>query len=519
VISEVPQILFSASTWAHGLLTDKPDRVLMISDGKRITAATLAEEVGRYRAALNFSGIGAGQIVAISAERSVSSVAVLLACLCEGASPFWVDSRQDHDVLSKLFDTLRIHGLYCGTSLDSNGFKARLPYLRWVGDSGSQLQASRINPPEPADDASFYLHTAGTCGLPKAFQHSAEAIEWQAKALTTALRLGAKTEVWFTGCLALSSVFALGFCAALAAGGTLVLDDPESKLNEAPRTNESQRILLLSQTSDPSTWNADKLLRVKGKVSAIMTSDFSLSESYATTLAQATDAAIWNGYSLAEAAGFLAVNPIPGVWPTESVGRPIGGAELESCSREGERNTLGDLGRLTYHYAPAPTKVVSLTFQSKSELRAEVNVTTDWGIHDTSDFLFVVGNEKMVFYRAGFPIDAGQVELLLRQVEGVDESIVYALPDDEVESEVAVCVASRNDSLDLKRIHSLSSDVPRYLLPVRVAMVEKLFRTPTGKVIRYGLPTPSKIPGPSKESKAYIAPAAAQMPADGTSEE
>jgi acyl-CoA synthetase (AMP-forming)/AMP-acid ligase II len=492
---------FSAARWAFDLLTETQSRTVLVCDKKKITAAALHEEVSRYRASLNQASLGQDHIVAIACDRSAASVAAILACFCEGISPFLIDPRQDHDVLAKLMDAVRIHGLYCGESIKSEMFRARLPYLKWIGDSALTLQTSRASAPEGKTDGSFMLHSSGTCGLPRALQHSCSAIEWHINSLVKSLRIKSGAELWFTGNLAQSSVFSLGFCAVLSAGGVLVLDDPASELNQSARLSGEQRFLLLSQFSDSFTWTAEKLLAIKNKVTATLTTDFSLSENFAVTISQATDAPAWNGWSLAEAAGFLTVNLVPGVWPTNSVGRPLAGAQVH-CIDSGNE-VFASLGKLYYRHAPAPQKVISLTFQIKTESSRHGAPSEDWGRVDHSDFIFIEGCDKSVFYRAGFPIEAPAIEDRIASLAGVKENIVYAIPNEDVESDVAIAIVPANGKTEFTgSIDELSKSMPRYLLPQRISIVDSLARTPSGKYHRHGLPVTSKQTAPKESVQA-----------------
>ncbi|MBL0060384.1 MAG: acyl--CoA ligase [bacterium] len=484
---------FSAASWAFRLLTDKPDRTLLIVQGKKVSASALSEEVSLLRGALNQSGLGADHIVAVSCERSITSVAAILACFCEGSIPFLVDPRQEHELLSKLLDAVRIHGLYCGTSLDASGFKARLPYLKWVGESDAQSASKRSAGPESNTDGGFVLHTSGTCGLPRAIQHAGSAIAWQTSALNNALRLKPAMELWYTGTLASPSVFALGLCATLSTGGILVLDEPQSQLTSISRQAENPRILLMSQSSDRSEWNAEHLLAIKTKVTSVMCTDGPLSESFAITVTQATDAPVWNGLSLTEAAGFIAINPVPGVWPADSAGRPISGAEVCIIGSEGKSVGYDHYGKLYYKNAPVPVKTVSLTFQSKSEPASSWVATGDWAKLDENDYLFITGCDKSSFYRAGFLVNAVAIEQSLRSIPNVADVIVFAAPHDEVENEVSAAIIPKNGTIDFAlAIQSLSPNIPKYQLPERVSTIDAIPRTPSGKVKRFGYVIPPR---------------------------
>lgn len=480
---------FSAAAWVYQVLTEDSDRTVLIADGKQVTAAALADEVWKLRAALSQANIGVDHIVAVSCERSVASLATVLACFCEGAVPLLADPRQDHDVLTKLFDALRIHGLFCGSSLDSSAFTARLPYLKWTGDSS--LSKKHILP-EVNGEGAFILHSSGTCGLPRAIHHAGGAINWQAKALISNLRMKTGIELWFTGTFASPAVFAVGICATLAAGGTLTLDDPEIALASAQRRAEVQRVLLMSQSADHELWNAERLLGLKGKVSSVFMTDRSPHEHYATTVRNATDASLWCGLSFAECAGFLTVNLVPGVWPMESVGRPIGGAEIKITGTDSVQLGPGKIGKLSYIGAPVPTKVTALTFQPRDGT-TQLSSTGDWAILDENDYLYILGCEKAAFYKAGFLVKAIPVELGLSSLPDVSDAVVFPVSNDEVENEVAVAIVPKNEIGDYSAsIATLSESHPRFTLPERVVIVSSISRTPSGKIKRFGYFAPSR---------------------------
>lgn len=491
-----PGQTFMAARWVDDLLSPRSDRPLLVYQGKKVSASAMAEEVSAVRANLASSGVMADGIVAVACERTPGCVAVILACLAEGVAPFLVDPRQDFDLLCKLMDALRVQGVFGGSALDSSAVRSRLPYLKWSGETGPANTVRRPAATDATTEGGFLLHSAGTCALPRVYHHSGAAIGWQAQSLIQALRLKSGAELWFTGNLAQSPAFALGLCAVLSAGGMLVLDDPAEFLPKVTRKLDSQRILLLCQASDRQAWNAEKLLGVKAKISAVMITDFDLSEEYAQMLANATDAAVWCGYSATEAAGFLTVNSVPGVWPAESVGRPIGGAELLVHDLEDQRASADRLGRILYNGAPSPVRVVSLTFQAKGEPVRTVQATGDWGRIDANDFIYLAGCDRSVFSRGGFLVEAKAVEDGLRGLDGIAEAFVYGVPADEVEHEVNAAILPRAGSIDLNQVAAhLTDKLPRFMHPERAATVPALPYTPTGKLKRIpGTSAPKNTP-------------------------
>jgi len=500
---------FSASTWVNNLLARDPERVVLVSKRRRIAAKTLSDEVEAYRSGLRAAGISAGDVVAIAAERNESAVAVWLACLADGVLPFFVDPRQDTDVLMKLLDAVRIHGLYCGDALDKASFQSRLPYLKWMGEQGVSGASSIAPLADRSDAPAFIMHSAGTCGLPRAIYHNADAITWQAKALTNALRFKPDAVVWFTGTLASAAVQSVGLFALLNCGGTLVLDDPAESLSSAART-EAQTILLLAEARDTKLWNAEKLLSIKGNVTAVLVTDNLLTEEQAQLISRATDAALWTGFYSSETAGFVAMNTVPGVWPYTSAGRAIGGAEFAVVGNDGVRCSSEAIGRLTVRDCPRPVKVTSLTFRpgNKNELQ-DYAVTGDWVRLDDQDFLHCEGCERSVFDKGGFQVRAMAIEEALRGVTGIEAAVVFSLPAEEIENEIAAALVPAGSQPEPVEIQdALGDQLPRFMVPTKYSIINNLRHTPSGKQIRYGFETSLR---PAEKAVASVGPIVADL--------
>ncbi len=486
---------FSASRWADDLTALVPDRCMFLFQGKKFSAKDVSEYSKVWRASLSAAQIEPGQVIAIAGERSIEAVTLFLSCLQSGVLPFFVDPRLEFESLVKLLDAVRIHGLYCGNTLDSSLFAARLPYLRWMGeqDARSWTETQGFTGTTTEQSPAFVNHSAGTCALPRALFHGADAIAWQSSALASQLRIRQGTEVWYTGTLASAAVLSLGMFAALSANATFVLDDPSVDLAKSD-SDAKNRLLLLAEARDQNYWTAERLLQLKGKVSSVLVTDSSLTEEFALLVTRATDGQVWSGYYTAESAGFVALNTLPGVWPFESVGRPIGGAVFTIVGENGERLPSGSIGRLGVSNAPRPIKSVSLSFKSSSSRdESEWLPVEDWAVLDDQDFLRIVGCDRAVFLKGGFQVRAEDLEVSLKQLDGVSDAVVYAKPHEEIGSEVAASLILSDSHVDPSNIpRLLDAKLPRFMVPSALSIVTELASTPSGKRIRYGLATAGK---------------------------
>lgn len=500
---------FSASRWASELMNLVPDRCMFQYQGNKFSGRDVSEYSKAWRASLNTAQIEPGQVIAIAADRSLEAVTLFLSCLQSGVLPFFVDPRLEFESLVKLLDAVRIHGLYCGKTLDSALFAARLPYLRWIAeqDARSWTEPQGFTRTTTEQSPAFVNHSAGTCAPPKALFHSADAIAWQSSALASQLRIRQGTEVWYTGTLASAAVLSLGMFAALSSDATFVLDDPSEELVKAD-SDAKQRLLLLAEARDRSYWNADKLLQLKGKVSAVLVTDSSLTEEFALLVTRATDGQVWSGYYTSETAGFVALNTLPGVWPFESVGRPIGGAVFKVVGESGESLPCGSIGRLEVSNAPRPLKFVSLSYKSSSKRDEEEWLPVDdWAVLDEQDFLGIVGCDRAVFLKGGFHVRAEDLEKSLKHMDGVSDAVVYAKPHEEIGSEVAATLHLSNGNADASNIpRLLDAMLPRFMVPTSLSVVNDLASTPSGKRIRFGLAAAGKNVDPLKPLPEFVLP-------------
>ncbi|MCB9357225.1 MAG: acyl--CoA ligase [Calditrichaeota bacterium] len=480
---------FDASKWAADQIASVRNRTVLVADGREISGDELAKSCEVWRSSLLAARIEPGAVVAIAAERSPDAVALFLSCLQCGALPFFVDPRQDQNDLYKLLDAVRIQGIWCGTTLDREGIAARLPYLRWKGECEGQGGTLDSTTPSVEQASAFVLHSAGTCSLPRALFHSGAAIAWQAKALISQLRLRASLEVWFTGTLASPAVLSLGVFTVLSCGGTLVLDEPDSHLASAS-TSPGQRILILAEAKDEQSWNAENLLKIKGRVNAVLHTDARLSEEFHERLSRATDASVWTGSYAAETAGFYALNTLPGVWPFESAGRPIGGASFRIFGTDGRPVLCNEIGRLAVSGTPQPQKTVSLSFKSTVAKSAEDSWwwVGDWARMDAHDFLHLEGCEGAVFEKGGFTVVSSEIEDALIRIEGIADAVAFAQPDEDLDCEVSACIVPSDGMIDAQQIPlKLLGALVRFKIP-RTLSIEPngLLRTPSGKLVRHG---------------------------------
>ncbi|HZM00907.1 MAG TPA: MupA/Atu3671 family FMN-dependent luciferase-like monooxygenase, partial [Planctomycetota bacterium] len=91
----------------------------------------------------------------------------------------------------------------------------------------------------------------------------------------------------------------------------------------------------------------------------------------------------------------------------------------------------------------------------------------------------------------GHRIEPGEIEALLMRQPGVAEAVVVAEPDASGDRRLAAYVVMRGARTDPERLRErLAQQLPDYMVPARVAVLDRLPRTPNGKLDRRALSAP-----------------------------
>ena len=108
-------------------------------------------------------------------------------------------------------------------------------------------------------------------------------------------------------------------------------------------------------------------------------------------------------------------------------------------------------------------------------------VTGDVGSMDEHGRLTLVGRATDLIISGGYNVYPKEVELVLDQAPGVDESAVIGLPDPDL-GEVVVAVVVADGELDPDVVLGSCAGLARFKRPRRLVVVDELPRNAMGKV-------------------------------------
>ncbi len=171
-------------------------------------------------------------------------------------------------------------------------------------------------------------------------------------------------------------------------------------------------------------------------------------------------------------------------------GRPVTGYEAKVVDEEMAEVPRGDIGRLAVR-GPTGCRYLNDDRQT-TYVKDGWNITGDSFTMDEDGYLhFAARNDDMIV-SSGYNIAGPEVEAALLSHAAVAECAVVAAPDDArgsiVEAHVVLAEGhTASDALiELLQTHVKKTIAP-YKYPRRIAFIEALPKTPTGKILRYKL--------------------------------
>lgn len=196
-------------------------------------------------------------------------------------------------------------------------------------------------------------------------------------------------------------------------------------------------------------------------------------------------------------------------------GFPIGDKQVLLVDEVGQPVHEGEIGEIlvkSRHLSPGYWRLPALTAErfvvDSDDPEWRIFYTGDLGRKRPDGCLEHLGRKDSQIKIRGFRVDPAEIEAVLHQFPGVENSAVIArelkhAPDNK--QLIAYIEHSKKKQVSKKDIRDyLSEQLPDYMVPPIIVFLDKLPLTPTGKVNRLALPEPEDV-GQSQE-RVYIAP-------------
>ena len=487
----------------------QPDRPAVVSDTQQLTFRELNEQANQLAHHLirNYE-ITPDTIIAICMEKSLANVVGLLAILKAGAAYLPIDPDHPHERIRFMLGD-------CGVSvcLTTTALKHRLPEVCHLlcCDEASFVQESTHNPSRQSkgDHLAYVIYTSGSTGQPKGvmIEHRAltNLIVWHQR--TFDVQAGDRSSLLVNVAFD-ASIWELW--PSLTAGAS-VHPMPKGTLDTLRSlTHWLQRHEITLCASTPALverWSAEE---------AVPTPHLRLLHSGGDTLHRCPDnlpCRLVNNYGPTEN---TVVSTSIGVSPeaTPTIGRPIANVRVYLVDRYHQPLPVGIPGELCL-----AGHGLARGYLNRPELTARQFVTLDlFGrqerVYKTGDLARLRADGELEFLGRidrqvklrGFRIELGEIEQNLAQHECVRMAIVRVHEAPVGHKQLLAHVATGTppeetpDLANRLKAH-LKNQLPEYMVPSRIVILESMPLTANGKIDHKALPDPDET-----VDTVYVAP-------------
>ncbi len=197
-------------------------------------------------------------------------------------------------------------------------------------------------------------------------------------------------------------------------------------------------------------------------------------------------APILEGYGLSEASPVTSFAPMDGR-PRKigSIGVTLPMMEQMVVDEEDRAAPVGELGELVVRGPNVMKGYLGRPEETAAILRGGWLHTGDIARMDEDGYFYIVDRKKDMIIVGGFNVYPREVEDVLFGHEGLIESAVVGVPDDQYGEAVVAYVVRRNDSLTAEDIQAFCAErLVKYKWPTRIVFTDELPKNAIGKVLR-----------------------------------
>ncbi|MGH7835563.1 MAG: amino acid adenylation domain-containing protein [Candidatus Binatia bacterium] len=183
------------------------------------------------------------------------------------------------------------------------------------------------------------------------------------------------------------------------------------------------------------------------------------------------------------------------------IGYPLKDKEvllLDDNGRELGEEEIGEIAVKSRYISPGywrdPERTQSAFLPDPSGSDKRIYLTGDLGMRLKGGCLVHIGRRDFQTKVRGFRIDVSEIEVALRDIEGIEDAVVAGREDDSGETRlVAYFVPNAGTAMTVTRIRQhLTRVLPDYMIPSAFVGLDALPKNPNGKTDRLTLPLPPR---------------------------
>ena len=481
-------------SYREGFPKDLTSPFLEKYDGTIITYNDLEEQSSQYANGFFDIGLKPGDRVSIQVNKSPEVIYIYLACLRSNlifhplntaykanelsfflgdAKPsIFICEKQIYESISSLDLLSKPENIY---TLNSDE-KESIHHIKREGDH-EVVMCSK-------DDTAALLYSSGTTGQPKGIMLSHENIGSNALALKEAWNF--TTEDSLLHALPIYHVHglfvALG-CVFMSGSKIHWLDtfDVDKVIEFLPKCTVMMGVptYYTRLISNPNL-NKD----IVGNIRVFVSGSAPLLEDTFNQFHSKTGHFILERYGMTET-NIICSNPIKGKRKAGTVGLPLKDQKLKIVDDNFNNLDEGEIGNVQVRGPNVFNGYWNLPDKTKEDFTSDNFFNTgDKGFIDEDGYLTIVGRSKDMIISGGLNVYPKEIESIIDDLEGVDESAVIGVKDDDLGEKVVAVIVKKAGSEITKDalISSLKEDIAGFKVPKNIIFVEELPRNAMGKV-------------------------------------
>ncbi len=492
---------FFAAEVLHRTAQKYPQKTAIIAKEEELTFAALNQRVHALAGHLRGAGVKLGDRVGVLLPNCMAIPLSYYATQKVGAVTVILDARlKGKELLGVLKDAdlrlLIVHGRLLAEVQEVFKEMAAVPLWIVGGESEESFEkryaapaAAAALPRLNADDDALILYTSGTTGEPKGVVLSYRNLAQYPMVMED---MGITDSSTIRGCiLPMSHIVGPVVCNELAQRGyTLVIFN---QLNPITLLEGIQKYRVNVFESVPIV--IQLLLGVKNlmsydtssvKIAAMMGTSVPLPLLRAFQAAQPHIKVI-QGYGLTETSPMITlVEPAKAEAKMGSIGRAVPAVEIKIVDEADKEVPVGEAGEIITRGPHVMKGYFRRPEVTAERIRGGWLYTGDVGKLEADGYYYHLGRRDDMIITGGLNVYPAEVENMIYSFPGVQETIVFAIPDVKRGQVIGAAVVPRPGSgvAEKELLAFLRANLANFKVPDRIVLRESLPRTSSGKTIR-----------------------------------
>jgi malonyl-CoA/methylmalonyl-CoA synthetase len=464
--------------------------------GGDVSFAQFATRAAQIAHVLTAQGVGPGDRIVVQAAKTPEMVMLYAAAIQAGAVFLPLNTAYTQDELSYFITDATPKLIVCDDSARDAMTKIAgsigAGVLTLNADRSGSLVDAAANQPEQfetvsrgPDDLAALLYTSGTTGRSKGAMLSHENLASNARVLVEAWQItDADTLVHALPIFHTHGLFVAMNTALLASVKVnfMAKFDLDAIIAALPNSTLMMGVptFYTRLLSDPRL-TSDLVINMRLFISG---SAPLLAETHEAFTAR-TGHKILERYGMTET-NMNTSNPYEGDRLAGTIGMALPGTELRLTEPEtGAPVGDGEIGMIEVRGPNVFQGYWNMPEKTAEELREDgFFITGDLGQFNSRGYLTIVGRQKDLIITGGYNVYPKEIEDVLNDIDGVDESAVFGVPHPDFgEAIIAALVAEKGAALDVEALKTVVSEkLARFKHPQSYEILAELPRNTMGKV-------------------------------------